>query len=69
MKKLFSFLLGLCVLFVLNAQTSTTIDTDLPLVMINTRGGIIVNDPKNTADLSIIYDSLIWIRLKNDKNQ
>ena len=59
MKKLFSFLLGICGLtVVLNAQTSTTLDTDLPLVMINTRGGEIVNDPKITADLSIVYNGL-----------
>lgn len=59
MKKLFSFLLGICGLtVVLNAQTSTTLDTDLPLVMINTRGGVIVNDPKITADLSIVYNGL-----------
>ena len=59
MKKPFSLLLvisGLTV--VLNAQTSTTLDTDLPLVMINTRGGVIVNDPKITADLSIVYNGL-----------
>ncbi len=36
------------------AQTSSVIDTDLPLVIINTRGGVILNDPKITADLSII---------------
>jgi hypothetical protein len=36
------------------AQTSSVIDTDLPLVIINTRGGVIINDPKITADLSII---------------
>ena len=59
MKKLFSFLLGFCgLIVVLNAQTSTTLDTDLPLVMINTRGGVIVNDPKITADLSIVYNGL-----------
>ena len=59
MKKLFSFLLGIYgLIVVLNAQTSTTLDTDLPLVMINTRGGVIVNDPKITADLSIVYNGL-----------
>lgn len=59
MKKLFSFLLCSCgLIVVLNAQTSTTLDTDLPLVMINTRGGVIVNDPKITADLSIVYNGL-----------
>ena len=59
MKKLFSFLLGIYgLIVVLNAQTSTTLDTDLPLVMINTRGGVIANDPKITADLSIVYNGL-----------
>ena len=59
MKKPFSLLLVICGLtVVLNAQTSTTLDTDLPLVMINTRGGVIANDPKITADLSIVYNGL-----------
>jgi len=59
MKKPFSLLLVICGLtVVLNAQTSTTLDSDLPLVMINTRGGVIVNDPKITADLSIVYNGL-----------
>ena len=59
MKKPFSLLLVICGLtVVLNAQTSTTLDTDIPLVMINTRGGVIANDPKITADLSIVYNGL-----------
>ena len=59
MKKPFSLLLGIYgLIVVLNAQTSTTLDTDLPLVMINTRGGVIANDPKITADLSIVYNGL-----------
>jgi hypothetical protein len=59
MKKPFSLLLVICGLtVVLNAQTSTTLDSDLPLVLINTRGGVIVNDPKITADLSIVYNGL-----------
>jgi hypothetical protein len=37
-----------------NAQNNTTIDSDLPLVKIDTKGGVILNDPKITADFSVI---------------
>ncbi len=42
----------------LSAQTSSIIDTDLPLVIINTRGGVILNDPKITADFSVINNGI-----------
>jgi CotH kinase protein/Secretion system C-terminal sorting domain len=38
----------------LRAQNSSVIDTDLPLLKIHTRGGVISNDPKITADFSVI---------------
>ena len=38
----------------LRAQNSSVIDTDLPLLKIHTRGGVITNDPKITADFSVI---------------
>ena len=40
------------------AQTSSIIDTDLPLVIINTRGGVILSDPKITADFSVINNGI-----------
>lgn len=36
------------------AQNNVTIDSDLPLVKIDTKGGVILNDPKITADFSVI---------------
>lgn len=36
------------------AQSNTIIDTDLPLLKIDTKGGVILNDPKISADFSVI---------------
>jgi hypothetical protein len=55
MKK--SSILILCLFAALgysNAQNNATIDSDLPLVKIDTKGGVILNDPKITADFSVI---------------
>lgn len=59
MKKSFALILLLLASFsALNAQNNTIIDTDLPLVKIDTKGGTILNDPKITADLGIIYNGV-----------
>ena len=50
---LFAFLFSLCNIAFLSAQTFTS--SNLPIVIINTHGQTIVDEPKITADMGIIY--------------
>ncbi len=54
MKKLTFLLLSTCLLLKLSAQPITS--SDLPIFVINTNGGTIVDEPKITADMGIIYN-------------
>lgn len=45
-------------LFNLSAQSSLLSSSNLPIVVINTNGQTILNDPKITADLGIIYNGI-----------
>jgi hypothetical protein len=59
MKKLITHILvSLFYFTVLNAQSGSVIDSDLPLVKIDTKGGTILNDPKITADFSVINNGI-----------
>ena len=59
MKKSIALNLLLLIAFsALNAQNNDLIDTDLPLIIIDTKGGTILNDPKITADLGIINNGI-----------
>lgn len=59
MKKLITHILvSLFYFTVLNAQSSSVIDSNLPLVKIDTKGGTILNDPKITADFSVINNGI-----------
>ncbi len=57
MKKIAAFLMG-CILlvFTLSAQTVNFTSSNLPIVVINTSGQDILDEPKITADMGIIYN-------------
>lgn len=54
MKQFSAFVLAFMLISQLSAQPISS--SDLPIIVINTNGGTIVDDPKITADMGIIYN-------------